>query len=52
MYKTSRYLVDEVQVAGIGTFAKRFIRLRTPAEAERPAVKRIISEAFKLAGRA
>ena len=73
MYKISRYVVGDVQVAGIGAFPKyaalffargteldnrsgllhgtgkaRFIRLRTPADAERPAVKRIIREAFKL----
>jgi hypothetical protein len=76
MYKISRYLVDEVQVAGIGTFPNhsalffsrgseldnesgllegsgkaRFVRLRTPADAERPAVKRIVREAFKLRAR-
>jgi hypothetical protein len=76
MYKISRYVVDDVQVAGIGTFPKyatlffargreldngsgllqgtgkaRFIRLRGPADAGRPAVKRIIREAFKLAAR-
>jgi hypothetical protein len=73
MYKISRYVVDDVQVAGIGAFPKyaalffargteldnrsvllhgtgkaRFVRLRTPADAERPTVKRIIREAFKL----
>jgi hypothetical protein len=77
MYKISRYVVDEVQVAGIGTFQRyaalffsrgselhnnsgllegsgkaRFVRLRTPADAERRAVKRIVKEAFKLGGRA
>jgi hypothetical protein len=74
MYKMIRYLVDDVQVAGIGAFRKdvslffrrgseidddsvllegsgtaRFIRLRTPAEAAGPAVKRIVKKAFKLA---
>jgi hypothetical protein len=77
MYKISRYVVDDLQVAGIGTFPKhsalffsrgteldnssgllegsgkaRFVRLRTPADAERPAVKRIVKEAFKLGGSA
>jgi hypothetical protein len=72
MYKICRYLVDDVQVAGIGAFPKyaalffadgrelddgsglllgsgkaRFIRLRTPADAERAAVKRIVRQAFK-----
>lgn len=28
----------------------RFIRLRTPADAERPAVKRLVRRAFKLGG--
>lgn len=28
----------------------RFTRLRTPADAERPAVKRIVKQAFKLGG--
>ena len=76
MYKISRYLVDEVQVAGIGTFPRyavlffsrgreledrggllegsgkaRFVRLRTPADAERHAIKRIVREAFKLSAR-
>lgn len=76
MYKISRYVVDDVQVAGIGTFPKyaalffsrgseldnasgllegtgkaRFVRLRTPADAEKPALKRIIREAFKLGAR-
>jgi hypothetical protein len=73
MYKICRYVVDDVQVAGIGTFPKyatlffargrelddgsgllqgtgraRFIRLRTPADAGRPAVKRVVKAAFKL----
>lgn len=73
MYKVCRYVVDDVQVVGIGTFPKyaslffargrelddgsgllegtakaRFIKLRTPADAERPAVKRIVRQAFKL----
>jgi hypothetical protein len=73
MYKISRYVVDEVQVAGIGAFPKyaalffargteldngsellhgtgkaRFVRLPTPADAERPAIKRVIREAFRL----
>jgi hypothetical protein len=72
MYKMFRYVVDDVQVAGIGTFptsvslffrrgrelddesgllegtgTARFIRLRTPADAERPGVKRLIRKAFK-----
>jgi hypothetical protein len=76
MYKIARYVVDDVQVAGIGTFPKyaalffargteldnrsgllhgtgkaRFLRLRTRADAERPAVKRIVREAFKLGPR-
>jgi hypothetical protein len=76
MYKVARYLVDEDQVAGIGTFPRhsalffsrgseldnasgllegsgkaRFLRLRTPADAGRPAVKRIVREAFELAAR-
>jgi hypothetical protein len=71
MYKVCRYEVDDVQVAGIGTFPKyatlffsrgreldnssgllegsgkaRFIKLRTPADAQRPAVKRIVRQAF------
>ena len=71
MNKMARYVVDGVQVAGIGTFPKdaslffargselddgsgllegggkaRFVRLRTPADAERPAVKRIVRQAF------
>lgn len=71
MYKMFRYVVDDVQVAGIGTFPKtvslffsrgrelddesgllegtgaaRFIRLRTPADVERPAVRRLIRKAF------
>lgn len=75
MYKICRYVVDDVQVAGIGAFPKyaalffadgrelddgsglllgsgkaRFVRLRTPAEAERPAVKRIVKQAFNLSG--
>ncbi len=75
MYKICRYVVDDVQVAGIGTFPTyaslffsrghelddgsgllggtgeaRFVRLRTPADAERPAVKRIVRQAFKLGG--
>ena len=75
MYKISRYVVDDAQVAGIGAFPKyatlffsrgralddaggllegtgqaRFVRLRTPADAERPAVKRLVRQAFKLAG--
>ena len=75
MYKVCRYVVDDVQVVGIGTFPKyaslffsrgrelddgsgllegagnaRFVRLRTPADAERPAVKRIVRQAFKLGG--
>jgi hypothetical protein len=73
MYKICRYVVDDVQVAGIGTFPKyatlffargrelddgsgllhgsgkaRFARLRTPADAGRPAVKRVVKAAFKL----
>jgi hypothetical protein len=73
MYKISRYVVDDVQVAGVGTFPRyavvffsrgneldnesgllqgsgraRFVRLRTVQDAERPAVKRMIREAFKL----
>ena len=77
MYKIARYLVDDVQVAGLGAFPQhatlffsrgneldngsgllegsgtaRFVRLRTPAEAELPAVRRIVKEAFKLAARA
>jgi hypothetical protein len=73
MYKLFRYLVDEAQVAGIGTFPKyaavffarggeiddpsgllegsgkaRFVRLRTPADAERPALKRIVKQAFRM----
>lgn len=73
MYKIARYVVDDVQVVGIGAFPKyaavffargteldngsgllhgtgkaRFVRLRTSADAGRPALKRIISEAFKL----
>ena len=28
----------------------RFVRLRSPADAERPAVKRMVREAFRLAG--
>lgn len=75
MYKLFRYVVDDVQVAGIGTFPKyaamffarggelddpgrllvgsgkaRLVRLRTPADAERPALKRIVKQAFKLGG--
>jgi len=30
----------------------RFIRLRAPADAERPAVKRLVRKAFKLVGKA
>jgi hypothetical protein len=73
MYKVFRYVVDEVQVVGIGTFPKyatmffsrgrelddgsgllegsgkaRFVRLRTPADAGRPALKRIVKRAFKM----
>ncbi len=73
MYKVCRYVVDDVQVAGIGTFPKyaslffsrgselddgsgllqgtgkaRFVRLLTPADAKRPAVKRFVREAFRL----
>jgi hypothetical protein len=73
MYKMIRYLVDDVQVAGIGAFPKsvslffrrgseldddtgllegsgkaRFIRLRTVADATRPAVKRLVRKAFTL----
>jgi hypothetical protein len=73
MYKISRYVIDDVQVAGIGAFPNyaalffargtelnnesgllegsgqsRFVRLRTPADAARPALKRIVKEAFKL----
>jgi hypothetical protein len=76
MYKISRYVVEDSQVAGIGIFPKyaslffargneldnasgllegsgtaRFVRLRTPADALRPAVKRLIKEAFRLGGR-
>jgi hypothetical protein len=75
MNKVARYVVDDVQIAGIGTFPRyaslflsrgselddrdgllegggkaRFVRLRTPADAQRPAVKRIVREAFKLGG--
>lgn len=73
MNKVCRYVVEDVQVAGIGTFPKyaslffsrgselddgsgllkgsgksRFVRLLTPADAKRPAVKRFVREAFKL----
>jgi hypothetical protein len=73
MNKVCRYVVDDVQVVGIGTFPKyaslffsrgrelddgggllegggkaRFVRLRTPADAQRPALKRIVRQAFKL----
>jgi uncharacterized protein DUF1801 len=73
MYKISRYVVDDVQIIGIGAFPKyaslffarggelddgsgllegagkaRFVRLRTPADAERPALKRIVRQAFRL----
>jgi len=30
----------------------RFVTLRTPADAERPAVKRLVRKAFKLGGAA
>jgi len=71
MYKMFRYVVDDVQVAGFGTFpttvslffrrggelddesgllegtgTARFIRLRTPADAKRPAVRRLLRKAF------
>jgi hypothetical protein len=74
MYKLFRYVVDDVQVAGIGTFPKygalffarggelddpsgllqgsgtsRFVRLQTPADAQRPALKRIVRQAFRMA---
>lgn len=73
MYKVSRYVVDEVQIVGIGTFPRyaamffsrggelddpsgllkgsgkaRFVRLRTPADAERPALKRIVKQASRM----
>ena len=73
MYKMFRYLVDDAQVIGIGTFPRyaslffargdelddgsgllegsgkaRFVRLRTPADVERPALKRIVRQAVKL----
>lgn len=74
MYKLFRYIVDEEQVAGIGTFPKyaaiffarggdlddpagllqgsgksRFVRLRTTADAQRPELKRIVRQAFRMA---
>jgi hypothetical protein len=76
MNKMARYVVDGVQVAGLGTFPNyaslffsrgselddgsgllegggkaRFVRLRTPADAGRPAVKRIVRLAFKVAAK-
>jgi hypothetical protein len=76
MYKVARYVVDDAQVVGIGTFpayaalffrrgaelgddagllegsgASRFIRLRTPADAARPAVKRLVRAAVALASK-
>jgi Cu/Ag efflux protein CusF len=73
MYKLFRYVVDEEQVAGIGTFSKyaaiffsrggeiddpggllqgsgksRFVRMRTTADAQRPKLKRIIRQAFRM----
>lgn len=77
MYKIARYVVDDTQVAGIGTFstyvalffrrgrelddrdgllegsgASRYVRLRTPADAARPAVKRLVRAAVRLSSTA